>query len=117
MGLLSNPSSCSQLTVRPSKQKISEFGAERGLFEQGQTRRMGSSCLKELNSLLLLRENILKANFWVKALGYISSFLLVWGKVTGWCFRNLSRQPGSNQSSVCMFVLSLKLPSLAEWEP
>ena len=64
-----------------------------------------------LNRPNTFREVLLKATLGGRATGCVTFFSLVGGEVTGWCFRSLSHQPGSDQSGVCVLVLSLKLPS------
>ena len=54
--------------------KTLEFGAEKSLL-QGQARRMGISCSKELNSQMGFREVFLKANFGVGL--QVCNFLLI----------------------------------------
>ena len=59
-----------------------------------------------------VREGFLKATFGVRAAGWITFFWLAGGEVTGWRLGNLNHQPsGSNQSGVCVLVVSVWSPS------
>ena len=69
---------------------------------QGPTRRTGSSCSEELNSLIVFREKFLKARFEMRTAGCMTFFWLIVGEVTGWYFGHFNYQPsGSNQPGVC----------------
>ena len=50
-----------------------ESGAEKGLL-QGQARRTGGLCSKDLNSQMVFREEFLKATFGVKSTWCVTSF-------------------------------------------
>ena len=68
-------------------------------------RRTGGSCSEDLNSLVAVREGLLKATFGVRVVGGVTFFRLVGGEVTGWCSRNLNHRPSaSNQSGVYALV-------------
>ena len=104
-----DPSLCAWYTVRPNNQTL-VFGAERSL-PQDQERGMSSLCSKDPNSLVTLRQGFLKPILWVRVIGCLISsrtfFWLVGGKVTGWCFGNLSHQSSSsNQSEVYVLLWS-----------
>ena len=91
--------------------ETSEFGAERVLL-QGQARRTGSSCSKDLNSPVDFKEEGFIGNVCEEGCRVCTLLWLVDGEVTGWCSRNLDHRPsGSYQSGVHMLVLSLMLPS------
>ena len=83
-----------------SKVNLLTLGCDEGkysVFCRAQTRSRGSLCSKDPNFLVVFREEFLKAQFEMKAVGCVTFFWLVGGEVTGWCPRTL--------------VLSWKLPS------
>ena len=53
--------------------KTLKFGAEKCLL-QGQARRTGGSCSKDPNSLIVFREEFLKATFGVRGVGCVTFF-------------------------------------------
>ena len=72
---------------------------------QGQARRIGSSCSKDLNSLMVFKEGFLKAALGVRVVGCLISlwtfFWLVGAEVTQRYFRWQHHQPsGPNWSEV-----------------
>ena len=54
LSMLSNPSSCAGRTVRPNKWKRRRL-EQRKVYSKGHAR-MGSLCSKDLNSLMVFRE-------------------------------------------------------------
>ena len=67
--------------------EMSEFGARKVYF-MSQARRMGSSCSKDANSLMVFKEEFLKENFVNVGWGVCDFLLMVGGEITGWHVRN-----------------------------
>ena len=59
-------------------------------YGEGQVRRTGTSCSKDLNSLLVFREAFLKTTFGMMTAEFVTFFWLVGGEVTEWCSRSQS---------------------------
>ena len=83
-----------------------------------QARNIGSSCSKDLNSLLAFREGFLQATLGVWVVRCLirlwTFFWLAGGEVTGLGFGNQHHQPsGSNHSRVHILVISMQVTSSA----
>ena len=108
--VLANLSLCACRTGRPNKPKHPSL-EQRKVYCEGQARRTSSSYSEDPNFSMAFRDEFLKATFGVKVAGCMTFFWLVGGEVTGWCFRNLNHQPGSDQSGVYKLGLNMKSPS------
>lgn len=63
----------------------------------GQARRMGSSCSKDLNSLMVFGQGFLKTKWVARCMISLgTSFWLVGSEIMAWCFGNLSYQPSGS---------------------
>lgn len=82
------------------------------IYYRPETKRRGSSCSKDKNSLMFFREGLIKVTFGVRNAGGMIFFWLVSGAVTEWWFRYLNYQPsGCNQSgSVCLWSACSRQP-------